>query len=246
MSEFWDNVGRFVIYFFTVFTGGLYSLVKPIVDLFKKPTTAVLVVLVLGGGFYVTYLTLLPASLLTLTLPGFTPFPLLPLSIVLSLHPPPPPHHFSLNHAPSSFHSLPYSPFIPPFPLFPFPWPIPFNRSIPSPLPTAHLLLFPPATSRLIAHLPPSILYLSLPSFLLSPLAPSLSLPPSPSSPHSLASTYSPPASLFPCHFSLIRVPSSFRSLPFSPFIPPIPLFLPSRAPSPSLAPSPSSPQSIP
>ncbi|CAI7733864.1 unnamed protein product [Closterium sp. NIES-53] len=58
MSEFWDNVGRFVIYFFTVFTGGLYSLVKPIVDLFKKPTTAILVVLVLGGGFYITYLTL--------------------------------------------------------------------------------------------------------------------------------------------------------------------------------------------
>ncbi|GJP35853.1 hypothetical protein CLOM_g20400 [Closterium sp. NIES-68] len=58
MSEFWDNVGRFVIYFFTVFTGGLYTLVKPIVDLLKKPTTAILVVLVLGGGFYVTYLTL--------------------------------------------------------------------------------------------------------------------------------------------------------------------------------------------
>eukprot|EP00475_Leptophrys_vorax_P034391 TRINITY_DN55433_c0_g1_i1.p1 TRINITY_DN55433_c0_g1~~TRINITY_DN55433_c0_g1_i1.p1 ORF type:complete len:167 (-),score=3.81 TRINITY_DN55433_c0_g1_i1:161-661(-) len=57
-SEFWDNVGRFVIYFFTVFTGGLYSLVKPIVDLFKRPTTAVLLVIVLGGGFYVTYLTL--------------------------------------------------------------------------------------------------------------------------------------------------------------------------------------------
>lgn len=57
-SEFWDNVGRFVIYFFTVFTGGLYSLVRPVVDSLKKPTTAIFVVVALGGTFYVTFLTL--------------------------------------------------------------------------------------------------------------------------------------------------------------------------------------------
>ncbi|CAI5537196.1 unnamed protein product [Closterium sp. Naga37s-1] len=93
---------------------------------------------------------------------------------------------------------------------------------------SARLLLFSPATSPSIAHLPPPVFHLSLPSFLpfhftFPSLAPSPSLTPSLSSPHSLTSPYSPPASLSAHHFSFNRTPSSFHSLPFSPFIPPFP-----------------------
>eukprot|EP00898_Chlorokybus_atmophyticus_P001105 jgi/Chlat1/1996/Chrsp158S02296 len=51
-DAFWDNVRRYVAYFFTVASGSAYGLVKPIADLMKKPTTAVLTVIVLGGTGY--------------------------------------------------------------------------------------------------------------------------------------------------------------------------------------------------
>ncbi|KAJ7256885.1 hypothetical protein O6H91_Y413900 [Diphasiastrum complanatum] len=49
---------RYGLYFITVATGGIYSLVKPLADLLKSPVTAVLLVVVLSGSFYLLYLTL--------------------------------------------------------------------------------------------------------------------------------------------------------------------------------------------
>ncbi|KAJ7256886.1 hypothetical protein O6H91_Y413900 [Diphasiastrum complanatum] len=58
LEEFWDNMRRYGLYFITVATGGIYSLVKPLADLLKSPVTAVLLVVVLSGSFYLLYLTL--------------------------------------------------------------------------------------------------------------------------------------------------------------------------------------------
>lgn len=58
VEEFWDNMRRYGLYFLTVASGGLYSLLKPVLDLLKNPLSAVLVVTVLGGSFYLVYLTL--------------------------------------------------------------------------------------------------------------------------------------------------------------------------------------------
>ena len=57
-SEFWDNVGRFVVYFFTVLTGGFLSLVQPIIDRLRNPSSAVLVIVALAGGLFLAYTTL--------------------------------------------------------------------------------------------------------------------------------------------------------------------------------------------
>ncbi len=57
MEEFWDNVRRYGFYFFTVVTGGLYSLTRPLFDLLKEPSTQFLVVIVVVGTFYLLYLT---------------------------------------------------------------------------------------------------------------------------------------------------------------------------------------------
>ena len=57
-SEFWDNVGRFVVYFFTVLTGGFLSLVQPIIDRLRSPSSAALVIVALAGGFFLAYTTL--------------------------------------------------------------------------------------------------------------------------------------------------------------------------------------------
>eukprot|EP00244_Chara_vulgaris_P007518 TRINITY_DN2811_c0_g1_i2.p1 TRINITY_DN2811_c0_g1~~TRINITY_DN2811_c0_g1_i2.p1 ORF type:complete len:340 (-),score=22.01 TRINITY_DN2811_c0_g1_i2:918-1937(-) len=58
MEDFWDNMRRYVLYFFTVATGGLYTLVKPLSDLLRRPATAVLVVVLATGVIYLTYATL--------------------------------------------------------------------------------------------------------------------------------------------------------------------------------------------
>lgn len=42
-SDFWANVLRYVSYFFSVLLGTVYVALKPIADLLKRPTTAVLV-----------------------------------------------------------------------------------------------------------------------------------------------------------------------------------------------------------
>jgi hypothetical protein len=57
MEEFWDNVRRYGFYFFTVVSGGLYSLAKPLVDLLKEPSTQFLVAIAVAGTFYLIYLT---------------------------------------------------------------------------------------------------------------------------------------------------------------------------------------------
>lgn len=57
MEEFWDNVRRYGFYFFTVVSGGLYSLAKPLVDLLKDPSTQILVLIAVIGTFYLVYLT---------------------------------------------------------------------------------------------------------------------------------------------------------------------------------------------
>jgi hypothetical protein len=43
-SDFWANVLRYVSYFFSVLLGTAYVALKPVVELLKRPTTAVLVV----------------------------------------------------------------------------------------------------------------------------------------------------------------------------------------------------------
>lgn len=57
MEEFWDNVRRYGLYFFTVVSGGLYSLAKPLLDLLKEPSTQLLVAIAVAGTFYLIYLT---------------------------------------------------------------------------------------------------------------------------------------------------------------------------------------------
>eukprot|EP00850_Spirogloea_muscicola_P016295 SM000131S26725 [mRNA] locus=s131:250426:257697:+ [translate_table: standard] len=57
-EEFWENVTRYISFFFTVLTGGLYSIARPIGDLLRRPLSAVLTLAALSGGFYLTYLTI--------------------------------------------------------------------------------------------------------------------------------------------------------------------------------------------
>jgi hypothetical protein len=57
-DEFWSNVLRYIRYFFTVTSGGLYALASPFLNLFKKPTTAVLAVCVAIGAVFVLQFTL--------------------------------------------------------------------------------------------------------------------------------------------------------------------------------------------
>lgn len=57
LEEFWDNVSRYVAYFFTVASGGAYSILKPVADLLRSPVTAVFTVVFIAGVTYLTYLT---------------------------------------------------------------------------------------------------------------------------------------------------------------------------------------------
>ncbi|MCO5594470.1 hypothetical protein L7F22_048500 [Adiantum nelumboides] len=58
VEEFWDNVRRYGLYFLTVFTGGLYSLLQPIFSLLRNPLTAIFTIAFLSGTFYLLYLVL--------------------------------------------------------------------------------------------------------------------------------------------------------------------------------------------
>lgn len=51
-EEFWENVRRYGLYILTVSTGAIYTIFQPIVELLKNPITAVLILAVLAGGFY--------------------------------------------------------------------------------------------------------------------------------------------------------------------------------------------------
>ena len=47
-TDFWANVLRYISYFFSVLLGTAYVAIKPIINLLKRPTTAVLVII--GGA----------------------------------------------------------------------------------------------------------------------------------------------------------------------------------------------------
>ncbi|XP_062088117.1 uncharacterized protein LOC133794748 [Humulus lupulus] len=51
-EEFWDNVRRYALYALTVSTGALYTIFLPIFELLKNPISAILILAILGGGFY--------------------------------------------------------------------------------------------------------------------------------------------------------------------------------------------------
>jgi len=58
VEEFWENMRRYGLYFFTVGTGAVYTILKPIYELLKNPISAVLVIVIISGIFYLLYLTL--------------------------------------------------------------------------------------------------------------------------------------------------------------------------------------------
>ncbi|ESQ55807.1 hypothetical protein EUTSA_v10026910mg [Eutrema salsugineum] len=53
MEEFWDNVRRYGLYALTVSTGALSAVFEPIFELLKNPISAVLIVIILGGSFFI-------------------------------------------------------------------------------------------------------------------------------------------------------------------------------------------------
>ncbi|XP_050370713.1 uncharacterized protein LOC126788740 [Argentina anserina] len=53
MEEFWDNVRRYALYALTVSTGALYVVIQPIYELLKNPISAILVLVLLGGSFFI-------------------------------------------------------------------------------------------------------------------------------------------------------------------------------------------------
>ncbi|CAK7323301.1 unnamed protein product [Dovyalis caffra] len=53
MEEFWENMRRYGLYAITVSTGALYTVFQPIVELLKNPITAVLILVIFAGSFYV-------------------------------------------------------------------------------------------------------------------------------------------------------------------------------------------------
>lgn len=50
-EEFWSNVARYSRYFVTVMLGTGYVMVQPLIAAFKRPVTAVLAIVGIGGGF---------------------------------------------------------------------------------------------------------------------------------------------------------------------------------------------------
>jgi hypothetical protein len=61
-EEFWSNVGRYISYFFSVLLGTAYVALKPVLELLKRPTTAVFVVLG-AGALYLFVSTVVSAML---------------------------------------------------------------------------------------------------------------------------------------------------------------------------------------
>ncbi|KAL5574896.1 hypothetical protein UlMin_016595 [Ulmus minor] len=53
VEEFWDNVRRYALYALTVSTGALYTILQPIFELLKNPISAILILTILGGGFFI-------------------------------------------------------------------------------------------------------------------------------------------------------------------------------------------------
>ncbi|CAH2078887.1 unnamed protein product [Thlaspi arvense] len=53
MEEFWDNVRRYGLYALTVSTGALSAVFEPIFELLKNPISAILIIIILGGSFFI-------------------------------------------------------------------------------------------------------------------------------------------------------------------------------------------------
>ncbi|KAL8214012.1 hypothetical protein R6Q57_003461 [Mikania cordata] len=53
MEDFWDNMRRYGLYVLTVSSGVLYAVFQPLYELLKNPISAILVLVIFGGGFYI-------------------------------------------------------------------------------------------------------------------------------------------------------------------------------------------------
>lgn len=53
VEEFWDNMRRYAIYALTVSTGVIYAVFQPILELLRNPISALLVVIIFGGGIFI-------------------------------------------------------------------------------------------------------------------------------------------------------------------------------------------------
>ncbi|KAL7243049.1 hypothetical protein ACSBR1_015457 [Camellia fascicularis] len=53
MEEFWDNMRRYALYALTVSTGVAYTLLQPILELLKNPISAILIITIFVGCFYI-------------------------------------------------------------------------------------------------------------------------------------------------------------------------------------------------
>ncbi|KAI9162042.1 hypothetical protein LWI28_023210 [Acer negundo] len=53
VEEFWENVRRYGLYALTVSTGALYTILLPIFELLKNPISALLLLVILGGSFFI-------------------------------------------------------------------------------------------------------------------------------------------------------------------------------------------------
>lgn len=55
-EDFWNNVLRYISFFFSVLLGTAYQAVKPLIEAFKKPTTAILSIVGLAAlAFFVSF-----------------------------------------------------------------------------------------------------------------------------------------------------------------------------------------------
>ncbi|KAL3519283.1 hypothetical protein ACH5RR_017432 [Cinchona calisaya] len=53
VEEFWENMRRYGLYVLTVSTGVAYTLFQPILELLRNPISAILVIAIFGGSFYI-------------------------------------------------------------------------------------------------------------------------------------------------------------------------------------------------
>ncbi|KAG8385860.1 hypothetical protein BUALT_Bualt03G0089100 [Buddleja alternifolia] len=53
MEDFWENMRRYALYALTVSTGAISVLLEPIIELLKNPISAVLILVILGGSFFI-------------------------------------------------------------------------------------------------------------------------------------------------------------------------------------------------
>lgn len=66
-EDFWSNVLRYISYFFSVLLGTAYIAVKPLIELMKRPGTAILVIA--GVGSLVWFVSFTVSAMLGMTEP---------------------------------------------------------------------------------------------------------------------------------------------------------------------------------